>query len=92
MDTRIFDQTNKKETKSDLMAEAENRIQQISDDELDKIAGGTAASTPDWLQTIINVVGKNAQTVYDKGGCSAVKSWCNNELGEWNFCCQLAPC
>ena len=67
----------------------DNNLKKLTDEQLDEITG---AGIPDWLQTIINVVGQGAADAYSKGGCEAAKKYCNRTLGEWGFACSLCPC
>ena len=50
------------------------------------------AGLPDWLQTVINVIGKGAADAWKNGGCAAVKALCSSVLGGWGFVCGLIPC
>ena len=69
------------------MENLENLVN-LTDEELDDVAGGL----PDWLQTIINLIGKSAETAWKSGGCPAVKVLCHEVLGIWAVACQVIPC
>ena len=65
-----------------------NNLVNLTDEELDDVAGGL----PDWLPTIVNLVGKSAETAWKNEGCEGVKSLCRTVLGLWAVACQVIPC
>ena len=64
-----------------------NNLVNLTDGQLDEIAGGY----PDWLQTIINILGDEAENAWIKGGSRAVRKYCENTLGTFALQCGLIP-
>ena len=44
---------------------------------------------PKWLLKLIPIIGEAVKTIWENGGCQAVKSFCKSKAGD---ICNLIPC